>query len=352
MDPLAKEIRHIGDIYMLFAGIFNLVMGIVGNLLMILVFTTLRIFKGNQSAFYLTIESISNIGLLLVLHLPRILNALLGYDLILTSLNLCKIRAMLTQIFALSSLFTVCFLSFDQYLSTNLNYYWRQMSTIKLAYPSVIIIITFAILHSALFFIFTENQISMGCTVYNPIMKSYLSFFYYPILIGFLPLIITVGMSLLAYRNVRRIIRRQVPIVRRRLDRQMTAITLARVIVLIVGGVPFICISLYEFNIDPHSDRYLQLAIVYLISSILYSLLYTNFAVNCCYSIGYLELVLFQISFYVFLLVSSRFRRQAKSALCKICCRAIKWQCERPRMNENRISPEIPQASNSAHDID
>lgn len=281
MELLAQDIRHIGERYMLYAGIFNLGTGIVGNLLMILVFTTLRVFKGNQSAFYLTIESISNIGLLLVSYLPRIINTLLGYDLVLNSLNLCKIRAMFTQVFAISSLFIVCFLSFDQYLSTNLNCYWRQMSTMKLAYPVVILTITFAVLHSSLFAIFTENQISMGCTVYNSIMKSYLSFFYYPILIGLLPVIITVGMSLLAYRNVRRIIRRQVPIVRRRLDRQMTAMTLARVLVFIICGVPFICISLYEFNIDPRSDHYLELAIVYLISSILYSLLYTNYAVNC-----------------------------------------------------------------------
>jgi len=277
---LAQKFRTIGEMCMLYSGIFNLILGIIGNISMILVLTILRVFKGNQSAFYLTVESITNIGLLLLLYLSRILTSILGYDLISVSLNWCKIRAMFIQIFGLCSLFTVCFLSFDQYLSTNLQYYWRQISTLKLAYYLTCSIIGFAILHGIAFFIFTENQLSMGCTVYNPTIKHYLTYFYYPILTSTLPLIFMVATSLLAYHNVRRIIRRQIPLMRRRLDHQMTAMTLARVIVFAVLGLPFICISLYEFNIDVSQDNYMELAIVYLISSIFHSLLYMNFAVN------------------------------------------------------------------------
>jgi hypothetical protein len=277
---LAGQILNIGNIYMISAGIFNLIFGFVGNISIILIFTTLRVFKGNQSAFYLTAEAISNIGLLLALYVPRILNYILDHDPVLASLNWCKVRAMIAQIFGLCSLCSVCFLSFDQYLSTNLQYYWRQMSTLDLAHILILFSICFAMLHSTLFYIFTEIQLSMGCTVYNTIVKHYLSFFYYPILTSTLPLIVTVTMSLLAYRNVRRIIRRQVPVVRRRLDRQMTAMTLARVLVFVVCGVPFICISSYAFNISTSEDNYMELAIVSLISSVLSSLLYTNFVVK------------------------------------------------------------------------
>jgi len=120
----------------------------------------------------------------------------------------------------------------------------------------------------------------MGCTVYNPTLKKYFSFFYYPILSNALPLVITVSFSLLAYRNVRRIVRRQVPIVRRRLDRQLTAMVLARVICAIVLGLPFICITLYELNLNNNGDNCMQLAITALIGIVFYSLLYTNFSVN------------------------------------------------------------------------
>jgi hypothetical protein len=265
---------------MLYAGIFNLFFGIIGNISIILVLTTLRVFKGNQSAFYLIVESISNIGLLLSLYLSRILTYILDYDPVLISLYWCKTRTMIIQIFGLCSLFSVCFLSFDQYLSTNLQYHWRQMSTLTLAQYLTVFNICIAMLHSTISFIFTENNSSMGCTIYNSIIKHYFSFFYYPVLTSLLPIIITVTTSLLAYRNVRRIIRRQMPVIRRRLDHQMTAMTLARVILFVICGVPFICISAYEFNINVDADNYMKLAIVNLISSILYSLLYTNFVVN------------------------------------------------------------------------
>jgi hypothetical protein len=277
---IAKYIRDIGEMYMLYAGIFNLIFGIFGNLLIILVFKTLRVFKKNQSAFYLTVESISNIGLLFVLYLSRILTYILHYDPVSISLSLCKTRSMLIQIFGVCSLLSVCFLSFDQYLSTNLQYYWRQMSTLTLAHSLVVFTVCFAMLHSTIFFIFTENQPSLGCTVYNPIAKNYISFFYYPILTSTLPLIFTITTSLLAYRNVRRIIRRQVPVHRRRLDHQMTAMTLARVLIFVICGLPFIFICLYEFHMDTSETNYMELSIVSLISAILSSLLYSSFMVN------------------------------------------------------------------------
>jgi hypothetical protein len=274
----AQYIMDISDLYMLYAGVFNLVTGIIGNIIMIMVFTIIKVFKGNQSAFYLTVESISNIGLLLELFVSRILKYILGYDPVLVSLSWCKVRTMIAQIFGLCSVFTICFLAFDQYLSTNRRYNWRQMSTIKLSRRLIFFTICFAIVHSTTFFIFTEIQPITGCLVYNSVIKLYYSYFYYPILSSGLPMIITTTSSLLAYHNVRRIVRRQVPVVRRRLDRQMTLMTLARVIIIVVCGVPFICVSLYELNLNTDDD--VKVSIVYLVSSILYSLLYTNFAVN------------------------------------------------------------------------
>jgi len=154
------------------------------------------------------------------------------------------------------------------------------MSALKLAHRLTIFFICFCFLHSILFLIFVEIQSSMGCTVYNSILKKYLSYFYYPILSNALPLVITVTFSLLAYRNVRRIVRMQVPLVRRRLDRQLTAMVLARVICTIILGAPFICITLYQLNLNNNEDNYMELAIATLIGIILYSLLNTNFAVN------------------------------------------------------------------------
>ena len=81
---------------------------------------------------------------------------------------------------------------------------------------------------------FTDIQPSVGCVISNPIYLQYATFFLYPVLEGLLPIVIASFFSLLAFRNVRRIVRRQLPIVRRRLDRQMTAMVLIRVISLLV----------------------------------------------------------------------------------------------------------------------
>jgi hypothetical protein len=279
-ESTVDYLQYVANQYRFYIGLFNLIVGLIGNIFIILVFTNLRLFRGNQCSFYLTIESFSNIGLLISIYSSRILTNVLGYDPTLVSLPWCKIRTMFAQIFGLWSLFTICCTTFDQYLATNHRYSFRQMSTMKLAHRLTIFNICFCILHSLLYLIFAEIQASLGCTVYHPILKKYLSFFYVPVLSSGLPLIITVSFSLLSYRNVRRIIRRQIPLVRRRLDRQLTAMVLGRVICLIILGLPFIFISIYEFNINENEDNYMKLAIVYLLSVIFYSSLYTNFSVN------------------------------------------------------------------------
>ncbi|CAF3720555.1 unnamed protein product [Rotaria sp. Silwood1] len=234
---------------------------------------------------------------------------------------------MVLQAFALYSLFTVCFLSFDQYLSTNVRSSWRQKSTLKLAHLLTSLNVCFVVLHSSTVLIIYEIQPSMSCNVYNPIARRYYSFFYYPILANILPVVLTVTLSLLAYRNVRRIVRLQLPVFRRRLDRQMTAMTLARVMVLIIFGFPYIIISQYAVNLKISGNNYMEIAIVSLLSAIFASIMHANFTVN----------------FYVFLIVSSRFRRQVKTILMKKCCRSIKRCFNKAPTNirMNQISPGI-----------
>ncbi|CAF1184845.1 unnamed protein product [Adineta ricciae] len=279
-QALAQQIRFIGEKYRLYAGIFNLIIGIISNISIIVVFTTLRLFRANQTAFYFIAESISNIGLLLTLNIPKIFTAFINYDPAQSSVIWCKLQTMLLQAFALFSLFNICFLSFDQYLSTNARATCRQKSTLKLAHRLTSFNVCFVILHGVTALIFTEIQSSMGCNVYNPIARRYYTFFYYPILANSFPLTFILTSSLLAYRNVRRIIRLQQPVFRRRLDSQLTAMTLARVIVLGICGFPYIIISLYQLNLSITADDYMKIAIITLLSIIFASLLHVNFTVN------------------------------------------------------------------------
>ncbi|CAF2684057.1 unnamed protein product [Rotaria sp. Silwood2] len=242
-------------------------------------FTILRIFRGNQCAYYLKIESTTDIGLLLAILPSNIAGYIIGQNPVHISIIWCKIQLMSSYTFGLYSLFTICFLAFDQYLSTSHRQNWRHISTLKLAYRLTYFNISVALLHGILFLVFADTG-PLGCTVYHPTVKAYFSFFYYPILSCVLPFTTSGLFSLLAYRNARRIVRRQVPLVRRRLDHQMTAFALTRVMCILILGIPFIVWSLFRLNTTYHLDNFLEEAILNLSSVITYSILYVNYAVS------------------------------------------------------------------------
>lgn len=279
-ESIAECLYYIANQYGFYGNIFILISGLISNIFLILIFTNVRIFRGNQCSFYLMIESFSNIGLLSSICSSNILARILGYDPVIVSIIWCKIRAYIAQTCGVCSLYIVCSVAFDQYLSTNHRYHFRQFSTMKLANRLTSFIICFWLLHNIVYLVFSQNESIMGCTIYNSILKKYLTFFYYPVLSNALPFIFTITWSLLAYRNVRRIVRRQIPLTRRRLDRQLTAMVLARVISITILGIPFICTMLYQLNLNNNEDNYLELSIANLLATIFYFFLYLNFSVN------------------------------------------------------------------------
>ncbi|CAF1511440.1 unnamed protein product [Rotaria sp. Silwood1] len=121
----------------------------------------------------------------------------------------------------------------------------------------------------------------MVCTTYNTIFSRYYSSVYYPIVQGALPMIIASLFSFLAFRNVRRIVRRQIPIVRRRLDRQFTAMVLARVACLVAFILPYAIYRIYVLNIIVNQDQFVLLAINNnLLASLTITFFYVNYAVS------------------------------------------------------------------------
>ncbi|CAF4217679.1 unnamed protein product, partial [Rotaria sordida] len=95
-----------------------------------------------------------------------------------------------------------------------------------------------------------------------------------------LPIFIASLFSILAYRNVRRIVRRQIPIVRRRLDRQLTAMVLIRVITFVILTSPYAIQRMYTYiaKIDP--SNLFPYAINILVGGIISSFFNLNYAVT------------------------------------------------------------------------
>ncbi|CAF1171005.1 unnamed protein product [Adineta steineri] len=326
-SSMAIDILRFTQQYSLYSNSFTFSIGTIGNLLNILVFTTLKLFRNNQCVLYVVTESIANIFQLTTFALLYILPAIHQIDPATSSLFWCKFRGMVISSCTLISFSTICFSASHQYLSTSHHLYLRQLSTIKLARFLICTSIIISILHTIPYSIFLEIRSSV-CGIFNQNMLNYLSYFYYPVLSGLLPVLIASVFSFLAYNNVRRIVRRQIPIVRRRLDQQLTAMILIRTIIFIVLTVPYDIHRMYTYIAKVNQSNLLYFAIINLIGSVLATLFNLNYA----------------ISFYIFFITSARFRRQVKHVLVKKCWRRCKrwflYSRNQVNPNENVRSPE------------
>lgn len=281
----AQYILRITDIFVVYASAFILVIGLVGNCLNIIVFTTLRTLRSKPCGFYFFIESIVDLGQLLFALLAYIIEGF-GINTSTNSVIWCKIKTTGIQSFNMIFLVTVCLAAFDQFLSTHYLYSLRQMSTKKFAQNLLLSSLSIIILHTILSLIFYDlRSLVFGCIIYNPIVTKYYGFFYIPVLIGILPVIITVTCSLIAFYNVRHLVRRQIPIERRIFDRQLTAMTFARVIAYICLGLPYVIFRIYQIQMPITIDNSLKFAIDYMLGSLTGTVAYINYVVRTffCY---------------------------------------------------------------------
>ncbi|CAF1394349.1 unnamed protein product [Adineta steineri] len=278
-SSMAIDILRFTQQYSLYSTSFIFTVGTIGNLLNILVFTTLKLFRHNQCVLYVVTESITNIFQLTTFALIYILIALYQTDPAGSSLFWCKFRGMMISLCTLISFSTICFSASHQYLSTSPLLYLRQLSTMKTVRFLICASVIISILHTIPFGIFTVIQASV-CGIFNQSMSNYVSYFYYPVLSGLLPVLIASMFSFLAYNNVRRIVRRQVPIVRRRLDQQLTAMILIRIIVFIVLTLPYDIQRMYTYIAKVDQSNLLYFAINYLIGAVLITLFNLNYAVR------------------------------------------------------------------------
>jgi hypothetical protein len=283
---IALEVLVVAEQYTFYVNYIVFVAGLIGNILNILVFTKLKLFRGNRCAFYLIVESIANIALLSAIVIPQIFQMIYGADPSNLSLIWCKIRTTIGEPWRLLVSSSVCFEAFDQFLSTNHRFVLRQLSTLGLARRLICISCCLWILQTIPYIIFYEIVPPFGCIIVSSGLTHYYSYFYYPILNGSLPILIPSVFGLLAYRNVRRIVRRQIPIERRRLDRQLTAMIFVRVVFFVILLLPYTIFRIYTLNITISPVDSLPYAMNQLIFAIVSSLLTWIYAVRllCLFS--------------------------------------------------------------------
>ena len=204
--------------------------GVIGGLLNLIVFVSLRTFRESSCAFYLAIMSVVNIGQLFTGLLTRIMISGLDIDWTHTSLFYCKFRPFFLQCCVSTSFSCCCLATIDQFLATCSSRRWQKYSHIKVAACMTIVSIVVWILHGVPYLIFYEQIDSAGvlCVITSEKFKKYSNYVYAILFVGVFPVVITTIFGLLALRNVRQIAHRTVPLVRRELDKQVTMIILVQ----------------------------------------------------------------------------------------------------------------------------
>jgi hypothetical protein len=259
--------------YITYISYLTFAAGLIGNSLNILVFTKLKIFQNNRCAFYLIMESIVDILMLLQIFISELLQFIYQNDVGNLSLIWCKIRTTLGEPCRLLIGSIICYEAFDQFLSTHHQVYFRQLTTLPLA--RYLISITYGIwfLQTIPYIIYYQIVPGFGCIIINEGLIHYYSYAYYIFLDGLIPIVVSSSFSLLAYRNVRRLILHRIPLERRRLDRQMTAMIFARVIVFVILMMPYTIFRIYILNNSTPPSNALQYTINQFVSIVVVNLL-------------------------------------------------------------------------------
>jgi hypothetical protein len=227
----------------IYCGLFILISGVIGQLFNIIIFTSLKTFRSTSCAFYLTINSIVNAGELLTSLLVRILSE--GFLIDPTGIAwFCKLRIYWALFFTLLSLTSLCLAAIDQFLSVTK---FRHWSNLRLAQRHMIFasILWCGYCVSALVLWQSNHGI---CTIVNSIYGTYIRYFHFPVLSGCLPLTIMIVFSLLTFFNFRTTASQQMNIIRLSQDRQLSAMTLVQVIVIVITTLPWTISYIYALR--------------------------------------------------------------------------------------------------------
>ncbi|UJR10543.1 hypothetical protein I4U23_014743 [Adineta vaga] len=299
----------------------NFFLGFIGNLLNIVVFIKLKIFHQNRCAFYLIVESFVDIGQLSQYFANQVwILTSNRVEPVTISLLWCKLRIIIPQWCRLMLAAIVCFAAIDQFLSTHHRLRFRQSSSLKIAKYQIYFASFICLLHTIPFGVLQYIHSTLGCIISDYNLTSYYSYVFYPFINGLFPILISSVFSLLAFRNVRRIIQRQIPVERRKLDQQLTAMIFSRVIAFVLLQLPFTVYRIYYIRSITPPGNTLAYAIDRWVNAISLTFMYGSHGGN----------------FYIFYATSTRYRRQVKYFLMKKCRRILKEWCV---CNRNSVHP-------------
>ncbi|UJR19416.1 hypothetical protein I4U23_022546 [Adineta vaga] len=307
----------------IYMGIPILSIGLIGGLFNVLVFLSLRTFRESSCAFYFTIMSMVNTGQLLIGLGSRILISGFNIDFTRSSLFYCKFRTFFFQVMAFCSLMCISLATMDQYFATCTRPHWQVWSNIRVARRIVISVIIMIIIEQIPCVIYYDHRISLPsnetiCIITNTNFEKFNVYGNYLILGNLIPHTLTFSFGILAYRNIQQLSYRTVPLVRRELDKQLSTMVLVQ--------ISYICLT-----ITPNLIIYIVATYGNIQDSTVRSQINLAYAITLCLYYSF-----FASPFYIYILVSERFRRQFFYVI---------FQMHINRWCPHRVAPRVPTIS-------
>lgn len=241
----------------LYSGYVTWITGIIGNVMNVIVFLTMRTYRITPCTFYFLIGSMMNIFYIMIVLTTRILA--IGYDLDLTrqSIVWCKMRYFFVYSLSLMTITCSSLSSIDQYLITSEKVHFRRLSSIRNARRVMIIFGMIWILHGIAAAVYREiNPSTKTCSNSNNGYIIYTIIY----IIAFLCLIPVLIMILFGYLTYRNISRRRIAI-RRGFDRQTIRMTLFLLTLNVICLLPYGIFLTYQFlttSFAKDSDRLMK----------------------------------------------------------------------------------------------
>jgi hypothetical protein len=266
--------------------------GTFGNLLDIILFIRLESLNTLASSLFLLASFIGSQCVMLTATLLRIIYGLTRYDPLFASLFLCKARWMIGPASGAFSLTCVGLAAIDRYILIRSQY--RNKITLNQARLIIIIAAMFWLAFFSMYAVYFVAPAPFTCQLVNPVMiqlMPFVSFFVYSVIpisaLSFLCYLIwhTLGQQPTTFLHGGN-----------RLHDQVTRMIISQIIVVILTSFPSACYSVYTISTRTVSKNSLRLAIEALVNTV-------------CVLIGFLT---HAIMFYVYLMASSNFRRNAK----------------------------------------
>jgi hypothetical protein len=274
-----------------------LTLGLVSCTMILLIFTR-RELRRSPNTIYILAKAICDLITLLFVVSTRAYSGCIDIDATRTNDIWCRFRTSLLYFTTFGSFTYIYLTGFDQWASTSRAVRIRTWSSRKVACRAVLVVVLVAFLSAGIpiYIMVAPVGTPAVCTYITLSYADYYSYFFFPIVYGFLPVVIPTIFGILTYLNIHSLVRRI-----SRLEQQLTRMLLLQLIALAITSIPYTALTFYLAATRRWTKSSLRLA-----QENVYATLIRNFfQVNYVYS------------FYIFLFASSEIQNILKKVILR-----------------------------------